>query len=172
MPRLMLLRHAKSSWAEAAPDDFDRPLNRRGRRAAAAMGAHMASCGLIPRRILCSPAVRARETLNGVLSTLPTAPDVRFVSALYAASETGYLTAIRAHADDAESLLIIGHNPAIEDTALQLAGNRTAPAYAAMREKFPTAALAVLDFEGDWRALRAQAAHLAAFVRPRDLALA
>jgi phosphohistidine phosphatase len=170
MPRLLLLRHAKSSWAEPGMADRDRPLAPRGRRAAERMAAEMESMGLLPDRILCSPARRTRETLAPLLPMLAEKNAVAILEALYESSADEYRGAIAANAGDAESLLVIGHNPAIQATALGFIGTAKNNAAARLAAKFPTAALAVIAFDGTgWPDLRPKSGRLELFLRPRDL---
>lgn len=171
MRRLLLLRHAKSSWDDSALEDFDRPLSLRGRSSAPGMGRHMADHSLVPDRVLCSTARRTRDTFAGILPFLTADLDVRFLSALYEAGESTMLSLIRKHGSEARALLVIGHNPGIADTALKLVG-RGNPAFAEqIRDKFPTAGLAVIDFDGErWADVGPGSGRIVAFFRPRELA--
>lgn len=130
----------------------------------------MADTGLVPTRILCSPARRTRETLAALLPHFPEKAQIAIADGLYEPGQDDYRAIIAAHGGDAECLLIIGHNPAIHATALRLFGpadNKTAAQLAA---KFPTAALAVIDFDGgDWTRIQLKSGRLVAFIRPRDL---
>ncbi len=112
MPRLWLLRHAKSSWDDPTLDDHDRPLSQRGRRACASLRRHCAASAVLPEVVLCSTATRARETLaalGGVLGD----PEILLEDGLYLASAHGLLTRLRAL--DAESALLVGHNPGLQE---------------------------------------------------------
>lgn len=170
MPRLMLLRHAKSSSDDATLDDFERPLNSRGRRAAPLMGRHMAAHRLLPQKIVCSSARRTRETLAGLLAYLPEDLDLRVTRDLYEVSEDRYLDLIRAQGGTARSLLVVGHNPALQDTALTLIGHGNPSLVDDIREKFPTAALAVIDFDAKrWVDVEPRTGRVVAFFRPREL---
>jgi phosphohistidine phosphatase len=157
MPRLYLLRHAKSSWDDPELPDHDRPLAPRGRKAVRAMRSHLVSAGVAPSLVLCSSALRARQTLDGV------APggELRIEAELYGASARSLLERVRALPAHVESVMLIGHNPGMQELSLLLAGEP--------REKFPTGALATLEFDGSWADLEPGAARLEAFVRPRDL---
>ena len=177
--RLYLLRHAKSSWTDADLPDHDRPLAGRGRRAADAIADHMRAEAIAPVLVLCSTARRARETCERVGPALGTAP-VRYEAGLYGASATSLLERLRGLPDDVGSVLLIGHNPAIEDLARLLVtanGGAAGPGPGGaipgdlerMRAKFPTAAIAVLEFHGTWPGLAPGEARLTAFVTPRDL---
>jgi phosphohistidine phosphatase len=167
MKHLYLLRHAKSSWKDASLPDHDRPLNGRGRRAAKAVARHMREHGIAPELVLCSTARRARETLDRIEPALNTSA-VHLEPDLYAASAHALLARLRSVGDTVESVLLIGHNPGLQDLALELA--RPGSAADALAAKYPTAALATLAFEASsWRELDRGRAELVEFVRPRDV---
>ena len=171
MKRILLLRHAKSSHDDPGVEDFDRPLTARGQGAAPIMGGHMAAQGWLPERVLCSAARRARDTVEGLWRDWPRQPPAQVESALYGASPGDLLERLRRLPDAEATVLLVGHNPAIQQTALDLAGTGDPETYAEMRAKFPTTALAVLDAEVDhWGELGPGRAGLTAFVRPQDLA--
>lgn len=167
MKRLFLLRHAKSSRKDPSLPDHDRPLAGRGRRASTAMAAYMRDHAVEPALVLCSSATRARQTLDGVAPGLGGSPEVRIESGLYEASAAGLLSRLQRLGEDVPSVMLIGHNPSMERLALDLA--TSGPELAALAEKYPTGALATLEFEGTWGALEPDAARLVGFVRPRDL---
>lgn len=172
MPRLMLLRHAKSSWDAAGVKDFDRPLNARGRHAAPLMGRHMAAHALLPDRIVCSTARRTRETLAGLLSHFDRDLDVRLTRALYESGSADYLDVIRAFGATARQLLVIGHNPAMQEVAVDLVGAGNPALIGAIAADYPTAALAVIDFpEKTWAEIQPRGGRIVAFFRPRELAV-
>jgi phosphohistidine phosphatase len=184
---LVLFRHAKSAWPDVA--DHDRPLARRGIGAAPVMGRWLRDAGLVPGQVLCSTARRARETWQFARAGLAAAPPVTFDRRIYAAAAADLLALIRAVPPATGTLLLIGHNPAIEDLALLLAAAPGAGGPGAggpgtggpgtggshhsdldrMRSKFPTAAIAVLQFAGTWPDLAPGRARVTAFVTPRDL---
>lgn len=174
MRRLYLLRHAKSSWAkpgcDQGPDDFDRPLNDRGRKAARLMAKHMAKAGIRPALVLCSAARRTRETWDIVEKRLEGVP-VSIEDGLYAASKGILLDRLHGLDDHLKSVLLIGHNPGLERLAAYLAGHHGEPeALARLADKFPTGGLAVLECKAaQWAELDAGTSRLAALVRPRDL---
>jgi len=172
MLRLLLLRHAKSSWDDPGLGDHDRPLAARGRRAATAVGRHMAAHGLVPERVLCSGARRARDTLALVLPAMADSPEPRTRDVIYAGDAWAILDLIRGEGGAASPLLVVGHNPALQELALGLIVPEAAkPADDDLAAKFPTGALAVIDFAiAAWGALDWGTGRLAAFVRPRDLA--
>jgi len=168
--RLLLLRHAKSDWGDPVLNDVDRPLNSRGKAAALKMARYVKDEGLLPNQILCSTSQRTRETLAKVLASLPQEAQVHLLSDLYRQSEVDYLNLIRKHGGRAQNLMVIAHNPATEETALTLSGTADPEAAADLKEKYPTAALAVIDFDiADWSELQPGTGHLERFVKPRDL---
>ena len=169
MPRLFLLRHAKSPPAVAGQKDFDRPLAERGRAAAAAVGRHMVDEGYLPDLVLCSPSARTRETFNGVRPFLPERLAVDYLRDLYEASLGTMLKTIAAHADGAERLLVIGHNPSIHRLASTLPGEGDPALLASLSGRFPTASLAVIEFSGAWADLGPGDGRLVSFVTPADL---
>lgn len=170
MPRLLLLRHAKSSWADPGRSDFDRPLNARGRASAPALGAFMAAHDLVPQRVVCSAAQRARETFALIMPHLAADMEITVTRKLYEADGEGYLTAIRTAGGTAATLLLVGHNPAMEDVAAVLAVAGDAMALAEMQSKFPTAGLAVIDFDGPrWADIGPGAGRLEGFHTPATI---
>jgi len=171
MKRLLLLRHAKSNWDDPALDDFERPLAPRGRRAAPQMAAALVERGWAPEAALVSPAARTRETWALVAAALPASPEPLFPQALYLASAAVLLGELRAVPAAVGSLLLLGHNPGLERLAALLAGPGSDPdALAALRSKFPTAGLAVLEVDGEWSALAEGGGRLVAFLTPKTLA--
>ncbi len=159
--RLYLMRHAKSSWDDPGLTDHDRPLAARGRDAAERLGNHLRREQITPSLVLCSSARRTRETLDCLRVDAP----VEIEDGLYDASADELLARLRGVEDDVESVLLIGHNPAIQDLAATLAA---APNTLAER-KYPTGGLAGLAFTGSWSRLQPGAAELLFFVIPRDL---
>lgn len=171
MLRLMLLRHAKSSWTDPTSDDRDRALSGRGQKAAPAMGAFMRREKLVPDLVLCSPAKRARDTWKLVSEELRAAPKLIVEDGLYDFGNGGrILDAIRAKAGTASSLLVIGHNPSIERLALRLIGKGGGSLKEHMEKKYPTGALAVISFKTDaWADIAGKDGRLESFTRPRDV---
>jgi phosphohistidine phosphatase len=161
--QLQLLRHAKSSWDEPGLADHDRPLAPRGRRAAARIGRHLREARGAPALILCSSARRAQETL----ALLELEAPVSVEQELYGASTGGLLERIRRVPPELQSLLVIGHNPELQSLAIELAAEGSLRMQ--LHAKFPTGALATLEFDGPWHGLGWGAGQLAAFVRPREL---
>ena len=165
MPRLYLLRHAKSSWDDPALDDHDRPLSARGRNAAKKMSHHLRDARVQPALVLCSSSVRTRQTFDRIASSLPKSVEVRIESSIYEAGADELLRIARTVAEPIDSAMLIGHNPGIQELAIMLvAGDE-----ARLRGKYPTGALATLAFRGAWADLRPGVAVLEDFVIPRDL---
>jgi phosphohistidine phosphatase len=169
MKTLLLMRHAKSSWADAAVTDHDRPLAPRGARAAKQIAAHLVSDGIRPDLVLCSSASRAQETLDALLPALDDSTDMRIERVLYGADAATILRRLRDVDPSVASVMVIGHNPGLELLAIDLAGDGEPTALAKLRTKFPTGALATLDFDSDWDRLSSGGAHLMRLVLPREL---
>jgi len=165
-----LLRHAKSSWDAPSVPDHDRPLSPRGRRAARTIGDHLRRTGAAPEIALCSTARRATETLDAIVAALDPRPDVRLEDELYGASAEALVHRLRRLPPSVPSALLIGHNPGIQAAAVALAGADDQAPVARLRDKMPTAALAVFELDGEWAAVAPGAARLVSFVVPRDLA--
>lgn len=151
--------------------DHERPLNRRGERAAKAVADRLAQHGPRPDLILCSTAMRARQTLAPLIKQLGTpAPPLSLEEDLYLASEDSLLARLQALPNDVTTVLLVGHNDGIWRLAEALAGRGPPALLAALQEKYPTGTLAVLDVaSGTWRDLAAGSGELLTFVRPRDL---
>lgn len=168
--RLLLLRHAKSSWDDAAIADFDRPLAARGKEAAPRMGRLIAARDWRIDRALVSPAARTRATWALVAAELADPPAATFPETLYPGAPAALLGQLRALPQGARTALVIGHNPGLEDLAASLAGPESdADAVARMREKFPTAALAVFEARTEWSGLGPDGGRLVEFRRPQEL---
>jgi phosphohistidine phosphatase len=168
---IYLLRHAKSSWQDQEAEDIDRHLSKRGREAAKAMAHYLSAEGIVPAQILCSPAVRTRQTLEHMEANLNAAIPIRFEKGIYNADAPSLLRRLRRLSDALPSVMVIGHNPGIERLALMLAGNGEVTARDKLANKYPTGTLAVLTASIDhWNDLGPKGARLQAFVRPKDLA--
>jgi phosphohistidine phosphatase len=172
MRQLLLLRHAKSSWDDPKLPDRDRPLNPRGRRAAAAMRAAMRDLGLAPDLVLVSPARRTMETLEA-LEPWDETPLIEPLEPLYLGSAAQLLGTLHGVGEVVRSVLLIGHNPGLHELAQMLAGPlRSAPLADAARrvtEGFPTAALAEFAIPGPWWALDSGGGRLLRFLTPREV---
>jgi phosphohistidine phosphatase len=143
--KLYLLRHAKAGWALPGVRDFDRPLDESGHVDAEATGSAMREHNYVPDITLCSNALRARETLEGIAGSADTGR-VLFFDRLYSDDAAGYLSLVREHAN-CGSVLVIGHNPMMEDLASALAGDGDEAARAVLSHGFPTSGLAVISFD-------------------------
>jgi phosphohistidine phosphatase len=164
--RLFLLRHAKSSWDDPGLDDHERPLSGRGRRASKLIREHLRREQITPSLVLCSSARRTRETLERVMPA-PGRADVSLEDGLYGASSETLLQRLREVPPDVESVMVVTHQPAIQELTLDLAGDGVD--LARVRAKFPTGALATLLFAGDWSELGPGSAELVAYVKPKEL---
>jgi phosphohistidine phosphatase len=165
--RLVVLRHAKSAWPEGVAD-HERPLARRGRRDAPAAGRALAEADCLPDLALCSTAVRARQTWELASAQWGTPPPVRRDPRLYAAEVSDLLTAVHAVSPEVETLLLVGHNPGLEELVLELAEDGLDDALDQVRAKFPTAAIAVLAWHGPaWDTLLPGTALLTSMIVPR-----
>ncbi|MBS3647431.1 histidine phosphatase family protein [Pseudaminobacter sp. 19-2017] len=170
MKTLLLLRHAKSSRNDPSLGDFDRPLAPRGVRAASRMGREIARLAWIPDLALVSPARRTAQTWELLTLAVPRQSKVESPRALYEAPAESLLAELRQIPDEVESVLLLGHNPGLQDAALRLAGPQSTQSLVSrMKEKFPTAALARFALEGPWSGLQPESARLTDFIRPRDL---
>ncbi len=170
MKTIFLLRHAKSSWDDPSLDDLARPLNKRGRRAAAMMGEYFLRQGFNPSVVLCSPAARTRQTLDVLLPAMPD-PEVRIDERIYDAAMKTLLARLQELPETCASVLLVGHNPGLERLALTLAdGSGNAEAAARLEAKYPTGALTVLSSASVcWETLAAGGCRLENFVCPADL---
>jgi phosphohistidine phosphatase len=167
---LTLLRHAKSGWDDAVQRDFDRPLNTKGRKAAHAVGRHLKSLGVTFDHIVASPAQRVLETIAEVADGFGSAIEPAWDKRLYLASAATLLDVARETPAEATSLLMIGHNPGLEDFVLLLLQDGDESLVSAVEEKYPTATVAELTFAvDDWADIAPRAGTLTRFVRPRDL---
>ncbi|WP_132253565.1 SixA phosphatase family protein [Methylobacterium segetis] len=169
MRRLILLRHAKSDRPPGLRD-LDRPLNPRGRQAAPLMGRYLADEELRPDLALVSPSARTQETWEAVAAALG-AVRTETVRTIYEAPASALLAAIRSAPDEAGRVILVGHNPGMQDLAVKLVGRGDAAARNRLRTEFPTAAVAVIDFEAaSWSEIGWGGGTLERFVRPKDLA--
>lgn len=170
MKTLTLLRHAKSGWDDAGLRDFDRPLNAKGQRAAAVVGRNLRTMGLGFDRVLASPAVRVVETLHHVARGYGAALSPEWDRRLYLAPTATLLDVVHDQDNAIDRLLIVGHNPGLEELVLALVPEGAGASRGDVEAKFPTASVAVLAFAADrWADVRRGQATLSHFVRPRDL---
>jgi phosphohistidine phosphatase len=163
--KLILLRHAKSSWDDFTLDDHDRPLNGRGRAAAQLIGAWLRAKDHLPDLVACSTAARAQETLEMVCDAAQISPQTTMEEGLYHASPDRVLRQI--HKSKPGTLLLVGHNPGFADLATMLVNH--APAHREF-SRFPTASTLVVEFSGaEWRDARSGHGTVVDFVTPREL---
>lgn len=166
MKRLILVRHAKSSWSNSDLSDKERPLNERGLEAAPKVGRWIAEKGLQPNQVLCSTATRCRQTWDAISAELDPVSDVRFEDLLYLASDQEMLDALRAA--DGDVVLMIGHMPGIGNLANEL--RQDPPPLHGLFKKYPTGAATVLEFNlDDWAHAQFGNGIYVDYVTPRDL---
>lgn len=169
MKTLLLLRHAKAEPAAPGASDRERPLRPEGRAAALAMGQYLLERGQAPQLVLCSPSQRTVETLEGVRRALAPAAREQLDDALYLGSPDVLLAKLSGVAASISSVLLVGHNPAIQELACSLAVDGDREQRERMARKFSPGACAQIDFDtDDWRAL-SRGGRLLDFVRPKDL---
>lgn len=161
--QLIIVRHAKSSWPKAATPDHDRPLNARGRKDGAWVGRYLVEAGLHPQLVLCSSATRATQTLD--LLGIAVGSEIVIEDSLYGADAGTLMDRLRHIADAVGSVLIIAHNPGVEELTRVLVGDRIS-----WVEKFPTAAIAVVDLAiPTWASLDVGIGDLRELKTPPDL---
>ncbi|MEM7463986.1 MAG: histidine phosphatase family protein [Pseudomonadota bacterium] len=167
--RLYILRHAKSSWAETGAKDFDRGLNERGSSDLRKIAAELREREYLPPQVYCSPALRTRLTMHGIILAYDDAPNIDYVDKLYSGDTLSYVDCIRRH-PERQDLMIVGHNPMCAEIALQLIGDGEPKHLQAVSNKYPTGALAVIDFDiDDWNAIATKSGYITDFMLPREL---
>lgn len=170
MRRLMLLRHAKSSWDVPELADLDRPLAPRGRRIAPLIARQMAKQRWIPDLVLCSQAERVRETWQLMAPVLGENIPCKTLRTIYPGAPSRLLMTLQRAPAEARVVLMIGHNPGLGSFATALCDAGPKKALDKMSAKFPTAGLAVIDFDLErWSDVAPGTGRLEAFVRPKDL---
>jgi phosphohistidine phosphatase len=168
--RILLLRHAKSAWDEPGLDDFDRPLAPRGRRAAAVMGVYLRDEDLVPDLVLCSAALRAKETWEIAAHELAKPPATEHDPELYMVTAERLLKRLRKLPATVLTVLVVGHEGGVDVLARRLVGDGAAPLRRRLGEKFATASLAVIAVTlDDWAALQEKSGTLTRFAAPKDL---
>jgi phosphohistidine phosphatase len=178
MRTIYLLRHAKSSRNDESVDDFDRPLNKRGRSAATAMGAYFSRKHITPAQVLCSSAKRTRETMERLQMALGPAVPVRYEKGLYLADAPVLLRRMKRLNDSLGSVMLVAHNPGLEQLALLLTSegdgtNSDVEARQKLAVKFPTGSLAVIEANViRWHDLKPGCGRLQDFVRAKDVTTA
>jgi phosphohistidine phosphatase len=164
--QLIVFRHGKSGRPPGVPDE-ERPLAKRGRADAGAAGSALGDVAPHIDLVVCSPAQRARETWERAETTFPGEPPVRFDQRVYAAEVDDLLEVLTELPGDAHVVVLVGHNPGLEDLVVELAGSAEGDALDRLRTKFPTSALAVLDVPTAWSGLHRGGARLASLTVPR-----
>lgn len=168
--QIVLLRHAKSSWEDPLLEDFDRPLAKRGRSAARRIAEWLTRNKIRPLLVLCSPAARARQTLDLISDAIGSDAKVIYDKGLYLAEGDALLARIRAIDSHVGCLLVIGHNPGLQDLAVMLASSAGKREHARLVEKFPTASVAWFSVDGaGWADIGPTTTGLIEFLRPADL---
>lgn len=168
---LYLQRHAKSSWADDTLTDHQRPLNGRGRTACKSLAKLWQDAGIQPDMVLCSDAVRTRETFERIAKRLETVPPVVYEPGLYLAEPEAILGIVAQQPAKFKRLMVVGHNPGLEELAQLVIGDGDPTLVGRLVDKFPTGALATLEFgkARGWRDLKPRSARLAAYVIPAEL---
>ena len=166
---LHLLRHAKSSWDDPTLADHDRPLAPRGERAARRMAANIKRHRIRVDLVLCSSAVRTRQTLDLVAPALGKKVDIRIEDDLYTGDAEKLIARLRRIEGGVNVALVVGHNPALQDLAVDLAADGEVDALKAIHQKFPTGALATLTTGTRWEELDRGVGYLESMVVPREL---
>lgn len=170
MKKLILLRHAKSSWDDPVPRDFDRPLNARGVRAARTVGRHAHDVGITFDHVVASPAVRVTETLDEFAQGYGRIPEPTLDRRIYLASAQTLLEVVQQIDDEAGTTLLVGHNPGLEDLVFLLVPEGADDAREQVEEKYPTASIAEISLAVDhWADADVGSGTLDRFIRPRDL---
>ncbi len=170
MRRLLVLRHAKSSWADPDLADFDRPLVGRGKRASNAIAEFIVSNGYQPDRVLCSPAKRARQTYSRASRIIGEEAVLSDDESLYLASEREICSLVRSVDLKYVCAMVVGHNPGLHDFARSIAGAGHPDLLSSLGQHMPTAALAVFELDNlAWSDVGPGALRLSAYVKPRDL---
>lgn len=171
MKTLGLFRHAKSGWADPRARDFDRPLSERGERGAALMGKHILETGLKFDRVVASPAVRVTETIERASKAYGRTFPVEWDRRIYLASSATLIDLLRDIEGDPAAVLMVGHNPGLEDVIFDLVpDDGSSPLREEVEIKFPTATFAVLELDiAAWSDIAEGCARLVAMTRPRDL---
>ena len=171
MKTLGLFRHAKSDWHDPRARDFDRPLNLRGEKGAGLMGRHIFDHSVKWDKVIASPAVRVAETIELAAKAAGRPIAVNWDRRIYLASSATLLDLLREQKDDPDSVLMVGHNPGLEDVIFDLVpDDGSSPLRDLVEAKFPTASFAVLELDIErWNQLKDCCGKLVHLTRPRDL---
>ncbi len=171
MKTVALMRHAKSSWDDSRMDDFERPLNERGRDAAQAVGRELQRRAVRFDQVIASPAVRVRETLDQLARGYGALPDVRFDPQIYGGDLQALEGLLRGLPDAVRSPLLVGHNPGFHELVLALTGRAENGLRERVRGKFPTAAVAFIQLPAQrWMDVARGSGRIDELILPRELA--
>jgi phosphohistidine phosphatase len=163
MKSLYLLRHAKSSWKDTNLNDHERPLSKRGRHAAKMMAWYFRRSKIAPDFVVCSTALRAQQTLDPIIKAAKKSPKVILESEIYGGMQQALWDQLWGLPESTKSVLLVGHNPALQDLARELAQTEDK----LLPLKFPTGATASFRFDGGWKTLKPHGAVLASFITPK-----
>lgn len=170
MRRLLLLRHAKAERSQPGGRDHDRILSKRGRNDAAAVGAYLVRHKMVPDRALVSTSARTRETWALVSAAITRPPKAEFDGRIYEAAPEAILNSIRETGTAGKTLIVVGHNPGMQQLAAMLIASGDVDARQRLLEDYPTSALALISFAGEsWDSLKPMAGRLEHFVTPHTL---
>lgn len=165
MRRLLLLRHAKAERSRPGERDRDRRLAERGRHDAPRIGAYMSRHDFVPDRVIVSTAERTRETWELAAAAMDDKPPAEFEDRIYDASAKALLDVVKETEPDVETLLLVGHNPSIQELAVMLVATGDVDIRQRLKEAFPTSALAVIEFKlKDWSRVHPQSGRLERFI--------
>jgi len=173
MRRLILLRHSTAARAEPGDSDQDRVLTAEGRADAALIGAYLANHSFRPDRVLISPAARTRETWRQIAAALRVAPEAAPDARIYNAPSQALFNIVAEAPDNAQSLMLVGHNPGLHELAVLLTATGDIETRERLRENFPTSGIAIIAFALDsWAKLHPRAGRLERFISPKLIAAA
>jgi phosphohistidine phosphatase len=173
MRRLLLLRHAKAERSRPGERDHERTLAARGRDDAPRLGAYMVRHAFMPNLVLVSTSARTRETWELAATAFEKVPPVKFDERIYEAGPQAILNVIKETSPHVGTLLVVGHNPGLQELALLLVAVSDSDALLRLKEEFPTASLALINFMvEDWRRVHPRAGRLEHFVTPKTLVAA
>jgi phosphohistidine phosphatase len=168
--RLAILRHAKSSWDDPHLEDFNRPLNDRGWKAAKRIGRELEKRGVTFDLVIASPAARVRETIDGLREKLKLDVEIRFEPRMYGASEESLFEIVSEIRESANAPLLVGHNPGLQQLILGLTRDHPDHLRSRVEEKFPTAAFAAIELPARrWIEAKASSGKIADLIRPNEL---
>jgi phosphohistidine phosphatase len=170
MKSLHLLRHAKSSWKDPGLNDHDRPINRRGRQTAKMMAAYLRRVKIAPDLVICSTATRAQQTLEPIIKGAKKPPKIVLIREIHEGTRQALWEQLWNLPESANSVLLIGHNPALHTLALELAHADLNNLLPSTGGNFPTGAMASFRLDGAWKALEPHGAVLASFITPNAIA--